>query len=241
MRPLRSFLHTLAITAAVLSPVQAARADGWMQLPNGDWGFSQLVTTSGFFTCLNSQFYLPGGSCTASGNMLTLTSGASSMTVTFTGSIQTVLATNMRNTDLVMGTLTKTFTGGPFTIPPMASRFAELFNLRIVLDGSTGTRGSITSGYTSTAGTSLPYNCCENYATYTSLGLTPPPPGISYTLAVFDTFRGRDITFDASPHTVTARVGLVPEPSTVGLLASGLLVLSGVQRTVRRRRAASTR
>lgn len=225
-----------AIALACLVPATAARADGWALLPNGEWGFSQLVSTSGFFACVNSQYYLPGGSCTASGNTLTLTSGSSTMTVTFTGSIQTVLATGSRDTDLVMGTLTKTFTGGPFTIPPMASRVAELFNLRIVLDGSTGTRGAMQSGYTSEAGTYLPYNCCENYPTYTALGLGPRPPGITYTLAVFDTFAGRDIRFDTTPNTITARVGLVPEPSTYALFAAGLAMLAVVRRTRRQPR-----
>jgi PEP-CTERM motif len=226
--------RSLVAIAIALLPLQRARADGWALLPNGEWGFTQQVSTSGLFTCLNAQYYLAGGSCVASGNSVTLVSGASSMTVTFTGSIQSVLATGIRSGPLVMGTFTKSFSGGPFTIPPMASRFSALFNFRLTLNGSTGTSGSVTSGYTSEAGNSLPYNCCE-YPTWTQLGIGAVPPGLTYSSAVFDTFAGRDITFDTSPHTITAAVGLVPEPASVALLMGGLLGVAAVSIARRQR------
>lgn len=209
----------------VLAPLSPAHANGWARLPNGEWGFTQQITTAGMFTCLSSQFYLVGGSCIAAGNILTLVSGSSSMTVRFTGSIQDVLATNVRSESLVMGTFTKTFTGGPFSIPPMASQNAQLFSFRLTLTGSSAGSGSVVSGYTARDRTSLPYNCCDSYSTYAAIGFTAQPPGLNYSTALYDNFAGRDITFDSSPHTITARVGLIPEPATNALIAVGLLAL----------------
>ena len=219
-------LRTLMVGAIALLPLSAAHANGWERLPNGEWGFTTQLTTSGLFTCLNAQYYAPGGSCSASGNTLVLTSGQSTMTVQFNGLARSVLATNTRSEPLTLGTLTKSFTGGPFTVPPMLHQETEMFRFSILLASPTGVQSPVNAGYTaSNRTTSLPYNCCEHYDTYTSLFLTTRPPGVTYTVAVLDNFVGRDINFDTTPSIVTARIGLVPEPSTYILMASGLTML----------------
>ena len=226
--------RTLFVSVIALLPLTAAQANGWERLPNGEWGFTTQLTTSGMFTCLNAQYYGPGGSCSANGNALVLTSGQSTMTVQFSGLTQSILATNVRSEPLTLGTLTKSFTGGPFTIPPMLSQQAELFRFSLLLASPTGVQSPVNAGYTASNRTSLPYNCCEDYSTYTSLFLTARPPGITYSVAILDNFAGRDINFDTTPSIVTARIGLVPEPSTYLLMASGLTViglLSGRRRT----------
>jgi len=129
-----------------------------------------------------------------------------------------------------MGTFTKTFAGGPFSIPPMASQNAQLFSFRLTLTGSSAGSGSVIAGYTAKDRTSLPYNCCENYSTYTAIGFTQQPPGLNYSTAIYDNFAGRDITFDSSPHTITARVGLIPEPATNALISVGLIALLSLGR-----------
>jgi hypothetical protein len=218
------------VALGLLLPLTAARAQ-WARQPDGEWGYSHSLTTSGLFVCLNPGNFLPGGSCTASGNSLMLTNGTSTMTVTFTGSIQTVLATGTRTGPIVMGTLTKSVTGGPFALPPMANTNAPLFRFDLLLSSTIPfpTSGNISFGYTGRTGSSLPYDCCD-FLTYAVINVLLPPEPLRYGPVIYDTFAGLDIGFNATPQTITSRVGIIPEPATVVLLATGLLVLGVMRR-----------
>ena len=233
---MRERLALQVLTAAI--PIASAHAaDGWVLLPEGNWGYQQQVTTTGVFTCLSTQFYRPGGSCLARGNTLVLTSGASTLQVTFTGFVQDVLATNDRdNGPVVMGTFTKAITGAPFTTPSMLSEAPPLFDFRLSLMSSNGSSDVIRFGYNAADPTSLRYNCCEAYRTYVQLGLGAQPAGINYSGALLDNFEGQDIFFNTAPATITSKVGLVPEHSTFVLLATGLGALAMIGRTRRRQR-----
>ena len=213
--------------AGMLFTGPALHAQAWNRLPNGEWGYTHNLTTSAVFRCVGAQYFLPGGGCIASGNSLTLFSATSSMTLTFTGSIQSVIATNQRDRDIVMGTLSKTFTGGPFTLPAFATPNGPMFSFQLLLASTTPitTGGSMLFSYTAKTGTSLPFDCCEP-SDYTALAIAPPPAPLTYGSMVYDTFRGVDITFDTAPQTITARVGLVPEPASALLFASGFLTLA---------------
>lgn len=215
---------------SLLLPFTTAQSQ-WAQQPGGEWGYTQSLTTSGMFACLNASNYLPGGSCTAFGNTLTLVSGTSTMTITFTGSVQSVLATGTRSGPLVMGAFTKSFTGTPFTLPPVASVDGALFRFDLLLTSLSPfpTSDGISFGYTSRTGTSLPYDCCD-YRTYAALRVLLPPEPLRYGAALYDTFTGADLRFDTSPTTITARVGLIPEPTTVVLMMTGLACLTIVGR-----------
>ncbi len=134
-----------------------------------------------------------------------------------------------------MGTLTKTFTGAPFTLPQFASPNGTIFSFELLLSSTAPitTAGRMVFSYTARTGTSLPFDCCE-VPDYTVLQLTPPPAPLTYSRLVYDTFRGVNITFDTSPQTVTARVGIVPEPRSYVMMTTGLLILAV---TLRRRRS----
>lgn len=228
-----SRLRSTILTGIVLGAT-SLHAQAWNRLPNGEWGYTHNLTTSAVFSCIGTPYFLPGGGCIANGNSLTLFSAASSMTITFTGAIQSVIATNQRNMDLVMGTLTKTFTGAPFALPASAAPNGPLFSFDLLLTSTSpiATSGIMRFGYTSKTGASLPFDCCDS-PDYTALAIAPPPAPLTYGRVVYDTFRGLDITFDTAPQTITARVGLVPEPASMLLLGAGLLALGG---TVHRRR-----
>ena len=229
---LRSF--TL-VTATLLGIAAPLAAQGWGRLPNGEWGYTHNLTTSAVFSCVGAAYFYPGSGCSVAGNSLTLFSAASSMTISFTASTQSIVATSSRDRDYVMGTLTKTFTGAPFTLPQFASPNGPMFSFGLLLASTApiSTSGRMLFSYTALTGTSLPFDCCE-VPDYTVLQLTPPPAPLTYSRIVYDTFRGVNITFDTSPQTITARVGLVPEPRTYVMMATGLIALA---LTARRRRS----
>lgn len=226
-----------ALTLSILAASAPLSAQGWALLPDGGWGYAHNLTTAGTFTCIGAAYYLPGGGCTASGNTLTLFTPNSSMTVIFTASTQTVVATNMRDRDLVMGTFTKTFTGAPFTLPGFASPYGSMFSFELLLSSTQPitTSGSMRFEYPFSTGTSLQANFGESGRDYAVLFPTRAPSPITYGAIVYNTFVGVNLTFDAAPQTITSRVGLVPEPSTFALLATGILCLVGVRASRRSR------
>ena len=233
------FRHSRALAAlGILSVANPVHAQGWGLLPDGGWGYTHSLTTSGRFTCLGAAYYLPGGGCTASGNTVTLFTANSSMTVIFTASTQTVVATNMRDLDLVMGTLTKTFAGAPFTLPGFSSQYGSMFSFELLLSSTqpAATSGSMRFEYPANTGTSLPANFGESGRDYAVLFPTPAPSPITYGAIVYNTFVGVNITFDAAPQTITSRVGLVPEPSTFALFTVGILGVTGIGALKRNRR-----
>ncbi|MBC7564352.1 MAG: PEP-CTERM sorting domain-containing protein [Gemmatimonadaceae bacterium] len=158
------------------------------------------------------------------------------MTISFTASTQSIVATNARDTDYVMGTLTKTFTGAPFTLPRSAAPAGPLFSFELLLSSSAPrvTSGRMLFSYTGLTETSLPFDCCDQ-SDYTVLQLDPPPAPLTYGAVVYNTFRGVNIAFDTRPQTITARVGIVPEPQTYVLMATGFMLLAVI---ARRRRSA---
>ena len=221
----------MTIAVGMAAPLSALPAQ-WSVQPDGEWGYTHNLTTEGTFRCLNVENYRPGGSCSASGNTLTLVSGGSSMTISFTGTTQTVIAKGTRSDPLMMGMFTKSFTGGPFSLPPVASVNGALFQFEMLLKSTLPfqTSASIRFGYTSLTGNALPYDCCQ-YPTYTILDALIPPEPLRYSGPLYDSFAGVNISLDQTPHMITSRVGVVPEPETIMLLASGLGMLGLLARS----------
>ena len=228
MIQMTSVLRTVTLASLLLAG--ALGAQGWSVLPNGELGYSHNLTTAGRFGC--GQYYAAGSGCLASGNSVTLFTPASSMTITFTASTQTVVATNSRDVDLVMGTLTKTFTGAPFTVPAMLNPKHLVFSFSLLLSSTLpmATTGRLSWGYSAQTGTAFPYDYAISFSDYVQLGVTPPPSPYTYSSMVYDTFRGLDVTFDTTPQTITGRVGIIPEPATTVLLGTGVVVLGVVAR-----------
>lgn len=228
-------LGTLTLTAA-----RGAAAQGWMQLPSGDYGYATGLTSTGLFTCGPSNNLPVGASCAATGNSVTLGNGSAFLTLNFTGLSQNIVATNVRER-LGLGTVTKTFSGsGPFTFPltlnqDAAAAYLFTFRVNLATTSPIATSGGVTMGYFGRSPSTLVYNCCDYFGTYTALGLAAAPPGVRYTAMVFDRFEAPVFTLDNTPIAVGAQVGLVPEPATVVLTGAGLAA-AGLA-TARRRRA----
>lgn len=222
------------ITAAAARP---AAAQGWSQLPNGEWGFNTDLATTGVFGCGPAAFLPAGASCAASANSITIGNAGSFLTMTFAGTTQTITATNVRQPVGSLGTITKSFSGsGPFTFPLTTNPNVVLLTFRLNLTTATSVGGT-TFGYLGTSPSTLVYNCCDAFARdFVALGTAPLPPGArSSTVMVFNNFAAPVFTTGPGSVALGGQVGLVPEPGTVALTAAGLAAVA--LGAARRRRA----
>ena len=222
-------LHpAVALVAAVVA--RGAEAQGWSVLPNGAYGYTTDVTSSGVFGCGPGNNLPVGASCVAAGNSVTLGNNGAFLTLAFQGVTQRVTTSNVRERAGTFGTITKTFGGtGPFAFPLTFNQdaaFSYLLTLRVNLATSTPltSSGGFTVGYFGRSPSTLVHNCCEYFGTYVTLGTATPPPDFrTGRLIVVDGFIAPTFTLDATPIVVSgAQFGIVPEPGTLALTAAGL-------------------
>ena len=228
MRRIASPLLGLPLVLAALP----AGAQGWSQLPNGEFGYTVSYSTSAVFSCLTT--YLAVGTCTASGNSVTLGRADATMTLTFTGVSDEVTATNVLQ-QASLGTITTSFTGAsPFLPPEMLATPAALVRFDgSFLSTSPTTASRSFGGFLSPRSFGL---ITFGRASVFAISVTPPPAHTTYDLVVFDDIANPTIRYD-TPRVFgfTTAVSVVPEPSTWALTATGLAavgLLAG-----RRRRA----
>lgn len=227
-----SFRYSLQPALALLAAVgaQDAGAQGWSVLPNGEYGYTTDVTSSGVFGCGPSNNLPVGASCVAAGNSVTLGNNGAFLTLAFQGATQNVVVSNVRQRSGTFGTITKTFGGtGPFAFPLTFNQDAALsYLLTLRVNLATGnppaSSGGLTVGYFGRSPSTLVYNCCEYFGTYVTLGTAAPPTDFrTGRLIVVDGFVAPTFTLDAAPVVVSgAQFGIVPEPGTLALTAAGL-------------------
>ncbi|MGH7712442.1 MAG: PEP-CTERM sorting domain-containing protein [Gemmatimonadaceae bacterium] len=219
---------------ALVAP--AAVAQGWVHLPNGQLGYVTDNTTTGFFTCGNPFFIL--GSCSASGNTMTLGSGGSAVTFTFQGVAQTITASAGKSTQVNVGRITKSFAGsGPHVFPASKNISAPLFFFSIIFNTSFPIAGSgiWRGGYRATSPTGIRANCCTGGQTAVGLPVTTPPAHYRYNQLIYYGFPSTTITVGPEEIDVFAKVAVIPEPATIWLTGSGLVGLYAFRRRRRRR------
>ncbi|HET7602874.1 MAG TPA: hypothetical protein VFK36_07640 [Gemmatimonadales bacterium] len=220
--------------AAMLLP-SALRAEGWVTLPNGEPGYVMNYTFTGHFSCGATSAV---GSCIASDNFITITNGDESLTLTFLGLSGSLTATSVR-TPMEIGALTTSFTGtGDFIFPAAMNPNVPLFTFYIDLtttDPLNATR-QFNISYRTETPTLIAPNCCSDHKADMTFPVSSPPDPFTYTDVIFDTFQPPVVTSAEGTTPIYASVGLVPEPTTVTLLASGLLGLLGIALVDRKRR-----
>ncbi len=228
----RRIVGGLAV-AAMLCP-SLLHAEGWVTLPNGEPGYVMNYTFTGHFSCGTTSAV---GSCLASDNFITITNGDESLTLTFLGLAGTLTATNVRS-PMEIGTLTTSFTGdGDFLFPAAMNPNVPLFTFYIDLtttDPVSATR-QFNISYRTVTPTTIAPNCCSGHISDMTIPVSSPPSPLTYTDVIFDTFTPPVVTSAEGTTSISASVGIVPEPAPITLLASGLLGLLGVMLASRRR------
>jgi hypothetical protein len=212
-------------------------AQTWVFLPDGTIGVNTSYSVSGIFAC-NTRHSYAGYSCTGDGNTLALTSGTATLDVTFTGVSANILARNV--IDVVpLGTFGTELGGtGPFVFPASPHNDAgELFRMTLALsNGALGTPPVARFFGESTSTSETDWDPPFFFGAYSQ---QQQPAGYTYNGLAYSIVytQGHGIRLDGATGStlLQAQVGLIPEPSTTILLATGLVVVLGVAWRKRRR------
>jgi hypothetical protein len=206
-----------AVIAFFLPPATPAEADSFTILPNGSIEFNTRMSSRGIFTCLR------GVPCSGSGtNSITIGSGTSTATLTFTGASASFGVGNIAK-QVSLGTVQGVASEG-FTFPRRgALGDRQIFRLNLTVEH--------TSPTVSTRGKSMMFGpggrpdvrvLQESPGNSLVFPTGPQPAGSHYTALVYSILPW-PVTIRSNGRTdITARVGAVPEPSTLLLLGSGL-------------------
>lgn len=229
-------MGVLAVAVAVLGAVtpRCAQAAGWVLLPNGKWAFQTDYTTSAIFTCSK---WIAVGACTTLPNGVTLSNGGSTLTMTWVPAVGTLTAAFYAPRPLLLGSIQKTVTGGPFVMPTLVVPGSSLFSFS--LDFTTTAWGTfagtpLTYGYAPQSATAFGMAFGSN-AMHIGGGVTPDGNHTGSTW-----IQANRPYLDATSGTVDylATTGIsTPEPATMLLLGSGLAGIGGIAARRRRRNA----
>jgi len=209
----------LGVTFLAFSRVDAV-ADPFSIQPNGDLVVDTAFTTHGIFTCPRSIACVGSGS-----SSITLSSGGSTLTLSFTG-VDTSLPVGNTVVPIGLGTIQSAPIGAGFTFPTRANVDWPVVNLALSLTESSPTARTLTYNWHAGPGGGTTLNFFGD--DFLASALPPNPGGFGYTHIGFtiDPFgpQSKAFTVSSAPGTVsiTANVGLIPEPSSILLLGTGL-------------------
>ncbi len=225
---MRCSISSLMTLLVLGSASTAAKAQGWIKMPNGSLAYVADYTTTGIFSCGNPKYIL--GKCLAMGNSVTVWKGNSSATITYTGVNQTLVAPSTRSRTIELGNLQTTFSGaGPKLFPSLIASGARLFRLDV---GITTTSPMVSTGYVNFGFATRPRGLVglTGGRSTTRFAVAPPPPPATYGVMPLGGLSYPVLQTSEEIHDITARVSVAPEPATIALISSGLLGVFGMAR-----------
>lgn len=208
----------LALTVFSVLSAGVANADTFTILPNGEVAFNTVLTSRGAFTCLRTVPCMGSGT-----SSITIGSGANTATLTFAGVNTAFQAGNIARTVRV-GTFEVSAANG-FTFPTRTNPQNPVLRFDLSMMHSSPTTSTRTKSLFFGPGgrADLPLLRVGFDGSNSVVFPTGPnPPGSNYTGIAYSftpwpfTIAGRGAT------NLTAKVGAVPEPSTLILLGTGL-------------------
>ena len=201
-------------------PIVLEAQNTWTPLPNGGLGYTTSYTTVGTFRCDPLGNGIVGGTCSASGNSLRLTSGSRILDLIYHPITAQITATSTPSI-APMGYMEFDFSGGgPFSFPTHLHGYQSM-----IFDFTLSGPGTVQWGYMNLQdGTNtLRRNCCSFYMNTMTQRTTTPPPPFDYSEVVYYNFSYPVIDPEDEFVSIDATVALIPEPTSFLLFATGLL------------------
>jgi hypothetical protein len=216
-----------SLVLVLLLVATSARADTFTIQPDGSVLLETSLMTRGVFTCMLSQ-------CSGSGtNSVTLGTGASTATITFTGLDTSIDVTN-RASRVSLGTFEGSAMPG-FTFPERRNENNPVLSFHVFVTQGAPIADTTRKGWPFGPGGGVVLPVLGGTSHF-SLPIPENDSGFGYTAVVY-TVRPFPFAIPSEGSlNLTADVGLVPEPATLILFSSGL---AGVAMARRRKRAAS--
>ena len=192
----------------------AIMADPFVILPSGELAFTTSFTTQGVFNCT----LCTSGSGT---NSIVYGSGANTVTITFIGVNTTVLVGN-ELVPTVMGQIQVVTTGSGAEFPDNINPNVETLFFNLSVTQSSPTAGTQVRAFRSFGGGGAMF-VTTFMSDWIQFPTGPNPPPFTYTNIVY-TFHPFTILNTDGVVDVTADLGAVPEPASLLLLGSGLVL-----------------
>lgn len=212
----------------VLGMAGRAHADPYMMLGDG-LVFNASYTTQGIFTCGS---VLP---CSGTGtNTVTIGSGSSAVTISFAGVSTTAVVGNVA-APVPLGSFTAVAMDPAFTFPTHPNPNVRILDFTLSMTQSSPAAGAASRFMTFGPGGSTDLPLLEMPITYFAFPTGPNPPGFNYNQIVYSfpipfSIRANELT------PLEAQAGVIPEPATLALMASGLGFIAAARQRRRRRR-----